>query len=165
MKQDAEIALKEDNFSIPRGLVDPKLIIDVGNRTKFSTLDFYRKFPDSKILSFSNESSNFLLDFSYLAYHDNITFRRLLPYHDLDLQIYKEIPPETEIDFIRFDVPGLEKKYIKDGGRWAVNTRYLKAKLTDYDYQEAKYDLRRLGFYSAAMHDGHSFYVIGERID
>ena len=153
-----------NSFSIPRRL-NPDLIVDVGNRTFFSTQEYAYRFPEARILSFSRDMSNFLSDNSGLAYHDNVTFRYLIKEADLDKLIYKEISFETQISFIKFDIGGLEKKYIKDGGRWAVNTKYLKARLTDYDYQEAKSDLRRLGFYSAAMHDGHSLYVIGERID
>lgn len=164
MRQDAEIATRSGSFSIPRGF-NPELIIDVGTRTKFSTLEYAMKYPEAKILSFSADMSNFLRDFSVLTYHDNVTFRHLSKKADLDDMIYKEIAKEEQIGFIKFDVSGLEKKYIKNGGRWAVNTKYLKARLTDYNYQEAKSDLRRLGFYSAAMHDGYNFYVIGERID
>jgi hypothetical protein len=164
MRHVAATVSKPGNFSIPRGF-DPGLIIDVGARTKFSTLEYAMKYPEAKIISFSRDKSNFLRDFTEVTYHDNVTFRYLPEDADLDYLIYKEISKETQIGFIKFDLFGLEKKYIKNGGRWAVNTKYLKARLTDYNYQEAKSDLRRLGFYSAAMHDGYSFYVIGERID
>lgn len=164
MRQDAGIILKSGNFSVPRNFT-PELIVDLGTRTLYSTLDYARQYPEAKILSFQTYHPNFLLDENRLAYHDNITFRSFSITEDLDYLIYTEIPFERQIDFIKVDLDGLEKNILKSGGRWSQNTRFIKARLTNYDYKEAKSDLHKLGFYSAAMHDGHSFYVIGERID
>ncbi len=166
MRQDAVTVSKSDSFKIPRNF-DPKFILDIGIRTKFSTLGYASVFPEAKILSFSNDMSNFLADHQSLAYHDNIKLR-FLPLHSmnhLDFYVYKEIPHEQQIDFVRMDIGGKEYRFLKEGGRWAINTKFIKVRLTDYDYIEAKSDLYRLGFDSAAMHDGSHFYVIGERID
>ncbi len=165
MRQDAETVSRLGNFSVPKNFV-PELIVDLGIRTRFSTLEYARQFPQAKILSFSMQNSNFLLDYNDLTYHDNVSLYYLPTYQyiDLDKLLYTKIPIESQIDFIKLDLNGKEKDILKEGGRWANNTRYIKAKITDYDYHEAKNDLYKLGFYSAAMHDGSSFYVIGESI-
>lgn len=154
------------NFSVPKNFV-PKLIVDLGIRTKFSTLEYATQFPKAQILSFSSPNSNFLLDHNDLAYHDNIrlSYLPMEQFIDLDNLIYSIIPFERQIDFIKMDLVGREKNILKNGGRWAKNTRYIKARITNYDYQEAKDDLAALGFYSAAMHDGYSFYVVGEMME
>lgn len=165
MRPDVGIASKPDSFRVPKNFT-PKLIVDIGIRSRFSTLDYALQFPEAKILSFSNDMRNFLTDHNDLAYHDKIIFR-FLPLHSmnhLDFYIFREIAEDEQIDFLKMDVNGKEYRFLKEGGRWALNTKFIKVRLTDYDYNEAKSDLYRLGFSSAAMHDGFHFYVIGERI-
>jgi len=164
MKLVVEDVSKLGSFSIPKNF-NPELIIDFGLRTLYSTLEYATQFPEAQILSYTRNMPNFLLDKSRLAYHDNVELRVFSGQDSLDDMIYEIIPFERQIDFIKLDLAGYEKNIIKSGGRWANNTKFIKARLTDYDYKEAKADLIKLGFYSAAMHDGYSFYVIGESID
>jgi hypothetical protein len=164
MRRDVGTVLKSDSFRIPRNFI-PQLIIDFGIRAYYSTLDYNMQFPGAEIISFNYNTPNFLLDKCNLAYYDNIKFKSFSLRDNIDDIIYREIPYERQIDFIKFDIDGLEKNIFKAGGRWAKNTKYLKARLTNYDYKEAKADLHKLGFYSAAMHDGARFYVIGEAIE
>ncbi len=161
--RDAEIVSKAPEWTIPRNF-KPNLIVDLGVRTKFSSLQFAMLFPEAKILSFESDRSNFLLDQKLLAYHDNVVYKYFdLGYFDLDTLIYNNISEYASIDFIKIDVQGKEKNIFKNGGRWANNTKYLKAKLTDYNYKEAKEDLRNLGFTPYAMFADGIFYVMGEK--
>jgi len=162
MKPDAEIVSRRGEWNLPRNF-KPNLIVDLGVRTKFSSFQFAMMFPEAKILSFESDRSNFLMDKSLLAYHDNICYKYFdLGYFDLDTLIFDNIPNTAKIDFIKIDVRGKEKNIFKNGGRWPKNTKYLKAKIVDYDYKEAKEDLRKLGFTPYAIFADGNFYVLGE---
>ena len=165
MRQDVEIVSSRDrNFSIPRNL-KPKTIFDVGFRTIFTTRDYLRKYPDSTIFSLQGDNANFLLDKNSLGYHDNVVFK-YVDLHTLDLdEFIFDNAKYDKIDFMKLDVNGEEKRILKNGGYWANFVDYIKVRLFDYDYKEAKRDLRTLGFIPFAMHDGYDFYVIGENLN
>lgn len=164
MKRVAENILKSNRISVPQSF-SPKLILDVGYRTRKSSLEFYGRFPNATILSYQFDNANFLLDGIGLAYHDNIRFKSFnIDSFHLDDFIYGNMARDAEVDFINLDVFGKEKEIFKYSGIWPENTKYIRAKLgSNYDYQEAKSDLKKLGFTAYAMYDNVAFIVVGER--
>lgn len=147
--------------------VNPSLILDVGFRTKASSLDLHAKFPQARILSHQYDPSNFLADKTYLAYHDRITFKSFDPssfsFH-LDQLAFANVERWGEVDFINLDVQGLEKNIFRSGGNWPDTVKFIKARLgEDYDYRDAKNDLRQLGYKANAMYDNSWFYVVGTK--
>lgn len=163
MRRVAENALKKGSFVVPKGFV-PNTILDLGIRTKFTSLEYASKFPSAQIYSGQCDPSNFLLDKNSLAYHDNIIFFSVFKAtFDLDA-CFNYWPKIKYVDFLKMDLKGEEKRLFKEYDLWASRTKYIKARLgPNYHYLEAKQDLNRLGFKSWAMYDGYSFYVIGER--
>lgn len=146
---------------------NPKLILDVGKSTKLSSLELFRKYPEAKILSYQYDYSNFLVDSTALAYHDNIVFKyfNIASFH-IDDFVFGIVDRSATIDLMLLDVNGKEKDIFKFAGIWPEQTRRIKARLyKNYDYREAKDDLRALGFRSYAKYDNESFYVIGERLE
>lgn len=143
----------------------PKLILDVGKQTKLSSLALHQTFPDAKILSYQYDHANFLVDSTYLAYHDKIIFKyfNINSFH-IDDMVFGMVDRDATVDLMILDVNGKEKDILKFSGMWVENTQKIKVRLSpDYDYEEAKKDLSLLGFHSYAIYDNESFFVTGER--
>ena len=142
----------------------PRLILDVGYQTRLSSFEIHRKFPNATILSYQYDYSNFLIDSTDLSYHDKIIFKyfNINSFH-VDDMVFGMVSRDATVDLMHLDVRGKEKDIFKYGGMWVENTQKIKAKLgREYDYKEAKKDLRLLGFESHAVYDNEHYYVVGE---
>jgi hypothetical protein len=67
------------------------------------------------------------------------------------------------VDYLALDIGGHERDVFSYYTLWAGKTKAVKACLgDDYHYNQAKDDLRNLGFNTWAMYNGICFYVLGE---
>jgi hypothetical protein len=164
MKQDAEIVSKRVKSAMPGRFYNPSFIVDIGQRTRFTTQEFATIYPKAKIFSVQFDIPNFLVDQNALAYHDNVIFSQGENPFNIDEFAFVNFAGDEEIDYLSIDLDGYEKEFFTYYELWAKMTKAVKARLgDDYHYNTAKADLAKLGFKTWAMFNGISFYVIGER--
>jgi len=158
-------------------------------------LDFHNHFPDAFILGVELDHYNTMLAGENLGqggkgdwyrlihagvaaynskrnYDKNVPSNRYSlngsgPYECLNLDYLLDILhglPE-KIDYIKMDIEGSEKEVLKVGGRWPLRTKCIQVELHDYPIEEAKNDLKALGFEIIFKQTEDAPYMIGFKRD